>query len=210
MRRLALAPAVALVLASAPADARPVSWPGGTTVIAEHDGEFTSGLVHYTPNRHYAVGLRHERNRMDDWVFTGVQVNWLARRWNLPASQANIYVKGALGQASADAGEASAAGQLWLSADWEDRRLMVMGETRLIGIEGGDRSAMSMARVGFAPYEGDYGDLHTWLFLQLHHMPEADDPLSAAAVVRFFYQTALLEAGVEEDGDLILNLQLRF
>lgn len=198
------------LLAATPAAARPVSYPAGWTAIAGHDGEFTSALLHFTPNRHWALGLRSERNRMDDWRFDGVQANWLMQRWNLPGSQANLYLMGAAGLARADSGVESEAGQVWFSADWEDRQFMVMYEARAIAAGDVDKSVMQMARAGFAPYVGDYGDLHTWLFVQAHHMPEADDPVSFAGVVRFFYQTVLFEAGAEDDGDLVLNLTLRF
>jgi hypothetical protein len=54
---------------------------------------------------------------------------------------------------------------------------------------------MHAARVGYAPYEGDSGDLHTWLMLEIDHRPEDDDPITATPLVRLFKGPLLLEMG---------------
>jgi hypothetical protein len=65
-------------------------------------------------------------------------------------------------------------------------------------------------RIGWAPYEGDYGDAHLWLFAQLKRDSGMADEVQPALVARLFYRKLLVEAGVTDRGGLILNSQIRF
>jgi hypothetical protein len=202
--------ALAAASLSAVAAARPVSWPGGTTAIQDLDPMMGSLVLHYTPNRHYSLGGRYSRMRDERWQLAGPQATWLARRWNMPAAQANLYVTGMAGAAWADGRTARPGGFVEAQADWENRRVMVMGMARLTHAEPFGTSSMQMARFGWAPYAGDYGDAHLWLFGQLMHDGSAADPVQPALVARLFYRTMLVEAGVTDRGGLILNSQFRF
>jgi hypothetical protein len=193
-----------------PAGARPVSWPGGVTVITELNPVMGSALVHYTPNRHWSLGGRYVRMREEGWQLVGPQATWLVRRWSRPAAQANLYVTGMAGAAFEDGGPARPGGFLEAQADWENRRVMVMGMARLTAAEAQGRSDMQMLRFGWAPYAGDYGDVHLWLFGQLMRDSTAMDAMQPALVARLFYRTVMLEAGATDRGRLILNAQLRF
>lgn len=148
--------------------------------------------------------------RTDDRTLAGIQATWLAKRWNLPGAQANLYVSGLAGADWADGAAARPGGAVQVQADWENRRLMVMGMARLTGAEGRGTDDMQMLRVGLAPYEGDYGDLHLWLFGQVRRMSNSPNEVEPAFVARLFYRTILLEAGVTGRGGLILNSQFRF
>jgi len=197
------------------ADARPVSYPGGTTVMQELDPMMGSLLLHYTPDRHYSIGGRVQRMREEEWTMAGVQATWLAKRWNMPAAQANLYVAGLAGGAWKDGDVLRPAGFVEAQADWENRRVMVMGMARLTHVSGGGdggigTSDMQMARFGWAPYAGDYGDAHLWLFAQVRRTSDARDEIVPAAVARIFYRTLLVEAGITDRGGLIVNSVFRF
>ena len=73
-----------------------------------------------------------------------------------------------------------------------------------------DKSYWQQARVGVAPYIGDYGDVHTWLMLQVEHAPSDRYPVTITPLVRLFQGTKMLEAGVSTRGDVLLNLNLTF
>jgi hypothetical protein len=195
-----------------PSLARPVSYPGGFTLIQENNPVSSSLLAHYTPNRHYAVGLRLERDFEERRDLIGLQANWLAWRRNARASQANFYVKAGLLAATDEGlkGTADPAGFASVSLDWEDRRYLVMAEAEVKA--DGDQRAKTMQRfrAGFAPYEGDYGDLHTWLFFDLFSRPSGKDKLTPQITARFFYQTLLTEVGVDDRGRFTFNWTLRF
>jgi hypothetical protein len=69
---------------------------------------------------------------------------------------------------------------------------------------------MQTARLGWAPYEGDFGDPHLWLFGQIRRDSASADTVQPAFVARIFYRTLLVEAGVTDRGGLILNSVIRF
>lgn len=169
-----------------------------------------SALLHYTPNRHMSVGGRYLKMREEGWNLGGAQATWLVKRWNQPAAQANFYVAGLAGAAWRDGEVARPGGFVEAQGDWENRRVMLMGMARLTHAEGIGTSDMQMGRIGWAPYEGDYGDAHLWLFAQLKRDSDAADSVQPALVARLFYRTVLLEAGVTDRGGLILNSVFRF
>lgn len=194
--------------------ARPVSYAGGWTLIEDTDRQSTSALIHYTPDSSYSLGLRADWDRRDDLLFVGPQATWLAKRWLSPDTQANLYFWGAAGLVTgvgSNPADETAGLQLGLMSDWETRRLYVSYRASMRDYGKLDQSAMQAVKLGFAPYEGDTGDLHTWLMLEVDHRPEAVNPVGVTPLIRFFYGPALFEAGwnVTDDQPLI-NLQYRF
>ena len=194
------------------AEARPVSYPGGWTTMQKNNGDYSSLHLHYSPTFTDSIGLYSERNWEADWHFTGVQYNRLVKRWNQPNSQANLYVNVGAGQADpfGDGADVDAAGFVGVAADWETRRWFVSYEGRAYDL-GFTQDARQAARIGVAPYIGDYGDLHTWLMLQVDNRPEAETPTTVTPLVRFFYDVQLLEIGyTPETEELLLNWIVRF
>ena len=66
------------------------------------------------------------------------------------------------------------------------------------------------ARVGVAPYIGNYGDLHTWLMLQIEHSPESEDHYTVTPMVRLFKDVHLFEAGMNTRGEVLFNYIFRY
>jgi len=79
------------LIVPAAAQARPVSYPSGWTVMLRNDATINSAHVHYTPDPKHSIGLRLIYDPDGDFVYTGAQVNRLIKRWNKRDSQANIY-----------------------------------------------------------------------------------------------------------------------
>ena len=114
-----LALASGLVLNAPSAEARPVSYPGGWTVMQMNDGDMSSLHVHYSPTFQDSIGLYTERNWGKDWQFTGLQYNRLVKRWNGENSQANLYFKAAAGHTeNLETGQKDLGGFLGVAADW--------------------------------------------------------------------------------------------
>ena len=194
------------------AEARPVSYPGGWTAMQKNNGDFSSLHLHYSPTFRDSIGLYSERNWLGDWHFTGVQYNRLVKRWNRPNMQANLYVKAGAGQADPfrDGADVDVAGFVGVAADWETRRWFVSYEGRAYDL-GFTQDARQAARIGVAPYIGDFGDLHTWLMLQVDNRPEAETPTTVTPLVRLFYDVQMLEIGyTPETEELMLNWIVRF
>lgn len=213
MLRIALITA-ALFAFTSDAFARPVSYTGGWTLIEDTDRQSTSALVHYSPSQEYSVGLKADWDRNSDILFTGVQGTWLAKRWFGEEHQANLYFWGAAGLAEgidSNEGGDEVGTQIGVMADWETRQLFVSYRASARDYGSLDKSAMQAARVGFAPYAGDTGELHTWFMLEVDNRPDADEPIGVTPLLRLFYGSALFEAGWNlTDDQPLLNFQYRF
>lgn len=223
-RALSAAPAFMLMLITclaawpSPAQARPVSYPDGWTVMLRNDSIQNSAHIHYTFDTRHSLGLRLRYDRDGDFVFTGAQLNRLIKRWNKPDSQANIYGRVALGRVSDDhgAGElrlergADQSLLLGVSADWETRRYFVSGSAEHWDNGGYGEFSSFHGRLGIAPYVANSGALHSWIMFEARHTPESRDKVSGVALLRFFKGPALLEAGVDDRGGPLLNYIHRF
>ena len=193
------------------AEARPVSYPGGWTVMQRNNGDYSSLHLHYSPTFQDSFGAYAEHNWASDFTFAGAQYNRLLKRWNTPTSQANFYANLGFGFAEPfDGSDESHAGFVGLAADWETRRWFTSYSVRGYDL-GFDRDIRHAARVGVAPYIGDYGDLHTWLMLQVENQPEAETATTVTPLVRFFYGVQLVEIGYSPETDRFLaNWIVRF
>ncbi len=203
-----------------PANARPVSYPSGWTVMLRNDVDMNSAHVHYTPDRFHSVGLRLIYDREGDFVYTGAQVNRLIKRWNKPDSQANIYGMVSAGLITDETSSVfkrddDAGGFIALSADWETRRYFISASAEHWERgRYGDETAYH-GRLGIAPYVAGTGALHTWFMIEGHHKPESDgqfqpDKLGATAVLRLFKGPSLVELGVDDRGEPMVNYIHRF
>lgn len=203
-----------LCLIAASAQARPVSYPGGWTSMIMNDGSSNSLHIHYSPTAFTSIGPRIEYRREGEYLLTSVQMNNLLKRWNSKDAQANLYLKSGIGVAHSNYGDfedkTQAAGFTGIATDWENRRFFTSYENRYIEAGDIDSAFMQKARVGIAPYIGDYGDLHTWLMLEVEHAPKSDDKITVTPLVRLFKGVHLLEAGVSNQGDALFNYVIRF
>jgi len=73
---------IGLFFLSTSAEARPVSYPDGWTVMLKNDAYQNSAHIHYTVDTQHSVGLRLRYDREGDFAFTGAQFNRLIKRWN--------------------------------------------------------------------------------------------------------------------------------
>jgi hypothetical protein len=177
-----------------------------------NDGNRNTLQFDYSPTARYSVGYAFEHWRKDDFNLHAVTLNILAKRWNNPDSQGNFYILSGIGVTEDSDGDLSPAGYTGIQADWEDRRVFVSYENHVMA---GDNDAgqtffMQSARVGFAPYVGEYGDLHTWLMLEIQHDPEDDDNVTATPLVRLFKGDTLGEFGISTSGDVLFNIMKTF
>jgi len=100
-------------------EARPVSYPGGWTLMQMNNGDAHSLHLHYSPATNYSVGYRAEYMRESEYMLNSAQVNLLLKRWNGKGSPANLYLKSGAGLDSQRQGENKDALAVftWLSAD---------------------------------------------------------------------------------------------
>lgn len=204
MKRVILA--LCLVMASSAAMARPVSYADGWMAMTMNDKDSNAAQILYSPTAFTAYGINQEYMRGPDANLTALQVNFLLKRWNMPDSQANFYLLTGAG-AAYGSGETAAAGYAGIEADWENRRYFVQYQNRFMDAGDIERYARQTARIGVAPYIGDYGDVHTWLMLQADYEPAADDndDFSLTPLIRLFKGSNLGEIGYNTDGGILFN-----
>lgn len=192
------------------ANARPVSYAGGWMPMAGNDAFENTLSVMYSPTATYSIGPFISHYRDTDGELAGMQFNWLAKRWNNPDSQGNIYFLSGLGIANDD-GDARAGGYAGVEADWEDRRYYVSYENRYTAAgETVKQEFQQKARIGIAPYVAEAGSLHSWLMLQVDHTPENRDNWTVTPLLRVFKGDYLAEAGMSTRGQVLFNLAITY
>lgn len=193
------------------AQAKPLSYVGGTMVMQENDETGHTLSVDYTFDPKYAVALyaKKEGNQDKEFLTVGPQLNTLIKRWNFPDGQANIFNMSGAGVSRRHGDDEFSAWTGFL-ADYETRRIFTSYEVR--GMYAGDleKSVWQRARVGVAPYVAGYDDLNTWFMVQVDHHPAKDDTMVVTPLVRFFYKTTLVEAGYSSNNHVMVNWQLQF
>lgn len=192
------------------AEAKPISYVGGTMVMQENDETGVTLALDYTLTPNYAIGIyAKQENTGKEFTAIGPQLNTLIKRWNLPYGQGNIFNMSGAGIARYH-GDNNFAAWTGILADYETRRIFTSYEIRLMYADHLENSAWQRARVGFAPYLANYDDLNTWLMLQVDHHPAKDDSVVITPLARFFYKTTLLEAGYSSNHHVMFNWVLQF
>ena len=198
------------------ANAKPIAFANGTTVMAEHGaGTMAEVQAFYAPTFRYSAGGGHLSLNSDvndsTRDITYARVNYLPKRWNLESAQANIFAWGGIGRAHV--GETgnneftwNAGGQL----DYETRR--VYGSLRTDYYDAASFShRIDTLQLGLAPYEHDYDTLAVWFVVQAREYTGGlFDGTEWAALIRLFKHNAWLEAGLTREGKVQAMLMVNF
>ena len=188
--------------------AKPIAFANGTTVMAESGaGTMRELQVFYAPRYDFSVGGGYVALDSDDTTkqrrITYARINYLAHRWNFEAAQANIFVWGGAGSATANTFRGSQfAANAGAQADFETRRVYASLKTDWQGARAFSHQINTL-QLGLAPYLHTYNGLATWFVVQardytggLHRGTEW------AALLRLFKGGAWVEAGVTDTGKL--------
>ena len=97
-----------------------------------------------------------------------------------------------------------------ISYDWENRSYFIKYQNRYTDAGKIYDAFMQSIIFGIAPYEGDFGDLHTWLMLKIEHKPENKENFEVTPLFRFFKNVHLLELGLNDRGKFLFNYFIRF
>ena len=193
---------------------RPISYPGGWTVMQMNNFNNHSFHLHFSPSIKYSLGYKAEYWREKEWQFHGMQLNYLIKRYNTYKSQTNIYLKNGLGLAIRDLGNPRAKIEpnvfSSISFDWENRKYFISYENRINLNSSIDSFFFQKTRIGYAPYIGEYGDLHTWIMFEFQHIPKRNDKFVYTPIIRFFKGDYLAEAGLSNKHDFMINFIKRF
>jgi hypothetical protein len=208
--------ALAFIAFAGIADAKPIAFADGKTVMAEYGaGTMTEVQAFYAPTFRYSVGGGHlslnselNENTRD---ISYLRVNFLPKRWNLENAQANAFVWGGVGRAHiGESGTNRAAWNVGGQLDYETRRIYASLRTDLH-----EASAFShridTLQLGVAPYEHEYDTLALWFVLQgRQYTGGLFEGTEWAALIRLFKRGAWIEAGVTREGKLQAMLMINF
>lgn len=188
------------------AQAHPVAYQGSTGIMSSFSKDMSDFEVNYSWRYWTATSAHIFRytpgaDRPDVAL---VQENFLLKRWNEEGFQANIYSLTGAGN-SRLSGRSRAAYFAGAVVDIENRRLYFL--THFTHLRNNVKQELNHAeiRAGFAPYLGNFNDLHTWMILEASHQSVFDTKWRLTPFLRFFYQNVLWEIGSSLKGDIKLN-----
>jgi hypothetical protein len=188
--------------------AKPIAFAHGTTVMAEYGaGTMNEAQVFYAPKYYLSLGggvlsldSDIDGRRRD---ITYLRANYLVKRWNMEAAQANAFVWGGAGQAWVSESDSHTfAWNTGAQLDYETRR--VYGALKTDLHESPAFSArIDTLQLGIAPYKHDTNTLATWFVVQgRHYTGGIHDGVEWALLLRLFKRGAWVEAGSTTDGKL--------
>ena len=182
-------------------ESRPISYSGGSTIMAFSDNFKDSFYYHYSPSYKYSIGIEVLDDEIIDNSYSILRTTYLLNRKNESNSQRNIYLESGF---TINNLKESFFG---LHGDWETRRLFLGFGARKINNTINYSSVFF--QTGFAPYLGEYGDLHTWIMLK-SKKDSIKDEWNSYPVLKFFKGNFLIELGHDDDLELDAHLMYRF
>lgn len=192
------------------ASAHPVAYDGARQWMSGVSGDAFNLEFYQSYTARTAWGLHAMAfDREENDGFIAIQHNWLLKRWNLPAAQANLYAGLGAGAAKREGAPADIAGVGFFRADYETRRVYTAFETKGMASEAFQRGIVS-AEAGFAPYLAEFDELNTWIILQAKQTTGMDDEFNLIPKLRFFKNNIFVELGATHRGQPVASLMIHF
>lgn len=205
--RSSFAGACALAFATS-AFAKPIAFAHGTTVMAEYGaGTMTEAQVFYAPKYYWSLGLGHTELDSDQSSerreITYARANYLLKRWNMEAAQANVFTWGGVGNSYvSESNDHQFTWNAGAQVDYETRR--VYGSLKTDQFRSSAFShRIDTLQLGIAPYKHDVDTLATWFVVQARqYTGDIHSGTEWAFLLRLFRKGAWVEAGATTDGKL--------
>jgi hypothetical protein len=203
MKRLFLAVGLAL-MAPGMALAHPVAYQGSVGIMGYHspgmsDMELNYSIRHWIAPSVQTMRFTEGTSRPD---FVLGKINLLAYRKNGADYQGNVYLHAGGGHSLLSRRGVYHGG---ITADIEDRRLYFLTQWDVTRSSAGTEAWFWKVRGGFAPYIGQFEDLHSWLILEANRKNLGDKRIELVPTLRFFYQNVLWEVGASLKGEIHFN-----
>ena len=183
-------------------DARPISYSGGSTLMAFSDNIKNSIYYHYSPSYKYSIGIEKINDKYFNNNHSYARFTYLIDRKNMQYSQRNLYFQSGISSKGFNDYFYG------IHGDWETRRLF-MG----FGLKETEKKIQDYLeqyyQIGIAPYIGDYGDFHTWILLK-SKKNSLENKWSTYPVLKFFKGNIFMEIGYHEKTNWDAHLMYRF
>ena len=183
-------------------EARPISYTGGSTIMAFSENMKNSIYYHYSPSYKYSKEIEKLKDKYFNDDYSYARFTYLINRKNTEKSQRNLYFQSGISS------EGLSEYFYGVHGDWETRRLFIgfgLKETKKQIQEYFEQ----YYQVGIAPYLGDYGDLHTWVMLK-SKKNSLTEKWSTYPVLKFFKGNSLIEIGYNNITNWDVHLMYRF
>ena len=184
-------------------EARPISYSGGTTLMFKSDNVSNSVYLHYSPTYKYSIGIEKVKNKFYDNNKNYLRLTYLLNRKNTFTSQRNLYFQSGVMQNNTE--------NIFygVHGDWETRKLFIGFGIKDIQSKYGMDYKDEYLQLGFAPYVGDYNDLHTWIMLKTKKNT-LTNKASTYPELKFFKGNALMKFGYGANTNWDLHFMYRF
>lgn len=179
----------------------PVSFKGSRGVMGYHSPFMTHNQLNYSFQHWFALGVHHFRMPENKSSASFLSTNFLLKRWNGKALQANIYTSFGVG-ISDISGTEGESGFTAVQFDIEDRDYYFLAKHSLIASNSEIDLQQTVIRLGFSPYVEDFEGIHSWLILEWQSMDTVlnNDVTDLTPFLRIFYKNLLFEIGQSFDG----------
>ena len=198
---------ILLSIATNIAMAHPTSFKDSIGVMGSHDKSTSHLQVNYSLDYWQAVGV-HNYSFDGESHSNFLSYNLLLKRWNADKFQANLYFGNGLGY-SKESQDLSFLN--FAQFDIEDRRLYFLYKYSRFGPMGEDEFDQHKLRFGFAPYEGGYTEINSWIIFEYMDTNFLDQKMTdLTPLVRLFYRNIFVEFGVSLKGETRFNYITHF
>ena len=184
-------------------EARPISYSGGTTLMFKSDNVSNSVYLHYSPTYKYSIGIEKVKNKFYDNNKNYLRLTYLLNRKNTFTSQRNLYFQSGVMPNNTE--------NIFygVHGDWETRKLFIGFGIKDIQSKYGMDYKDEYLQLSFAPYVGDYNDLHTWIMLKTKKNT-LTNKASTYPELKFFKGNALMKFGYGANTNWDLHFMYRF
>jgi hypothetical protein len=205
---------VTLCLMAKASLAGPMGFKESTMSMGDFSSNWREGFMNYALTSKDAIGTEAVYMRSDDKRLTreaaGLTYTRLAKRWNMPEAQANVWL---LGGVSAIKGNDFDSTRTLLSPgvqfDYETTRVYFATLARAYRAENINHDYASV-RTGFSFYETGYDEVQPWFILEARRMQGLSEETEITPMLRLIHNRYFIEAGVSTDKQARFNFMFIF
>ena len=201
-------------LASLSALCGPMGFKDSWMAMGDISPNWQEVFVNYALTARDAAGATSLAMRSDNGTktrqVTEATYTRLARRWNMPEAQANIWFIGGIGNITGnDFSGSKTLVSPGVQIDYETTRVYVSATARLYRA-GRLNHDFASARAGFSFFEVDYDQTQPWFILEVRRMRGLTDKTEVTPMLRLIHNRYFVELGVSNASQARMNFMYIF
>jgi hypothetical protein len=187
--------------------AAPMAYKGGIMFMSEYSESDAEAGANHAVTARDAFGVMFARQTGSTGLKRSTQhatYTRLAKRWNLPDAQANVWLTGNVEQVRGDGLNGSVTAwepgfqvdyettRLYFAANWHSQRAAGANDALV-------RHNAAALRAGFSFYNAEYDEVQPWLIVQTKRETGWTRERSLTPMLRLIHKSYFLELGVKRD-----------